>query len=204
MITQQAQDKLKHWREWLDGDLFEYMNKMLYQREVFRSWNEIVGEASYPPNVSGLFNVWVNVNYLDSLSVTIRALCDRRTDTTSLWRFLMDMKKHHTLLSREWWENTWRPSDHATRTLFPDDYRRHLERFEKMSNGNPYIDRTYIQKYIDELNELSKNVKGHVDLSVAHTSKHRESKRPKLPIGEIHSAADGIYDIFRHWYQLIN
>ena len=66
---------------------------MLNSREVFRSWNELVGAAEWPEHTNGYFIEWVNRNYLRSLMVTIRAMNDKDRRTRSLRRLLQNIKK---------------------------------------------------------------------------------------------------------------
>lgn len=96
--TQQAQDKLDHWRHWIEQDLSNQMVALLVSREIQRSWNDILENGNWPPRGNGIFNNWVNINYRNSIMIAIRALTDKRKDTRSLMRLLMDLDKHRNLL----------------------------------------------------------------------------------------------------------
>ena len=82
-------DELREWLQELQGPIWGMLNS----REVFRSWNELVGAAEWPEHTNGYFMEWVNRNYLRSVMVTIRAMNDDRRDTRSLRRFLRNIKK---------------------------------------------------------------------------------------------------------------
>ena len=82
-------DELREWLQELQGPIWGMLNS----REVFRSWNELVGAAEWPEHTNGYFIEWVNRNYLRSVMVTIRAMNDNRRCTRSLRRFLLDIKK---------------------------------------------------------------------------------------------------------------
>lgn len=74
------------------------MIELLVSREIQRSWNEILENADWPRKGNGMFNQWVNINYRNSIMVTIRALTDVRKGTRSLMRLLMDLDKNSHLL----------------------------------------------------------------------------------------------------------
>ena len=82
-------DYLREWMQELQGPIWGMLNS----REVFRSWNELVGAAAWPEHTNGYFNEWVNRNYFSSLMVTIRQMNDDRRDTRSLRRLLRNIKK---------------------------------------------------------------------------------------------------------------
>lgn len=82
-------DDLREWLRELQGPIWGMLNS----REVFRSWNELVGAAEWPEHTNGYFNEWVNRNYRSLLMVTIRAMNDDRRDSRSLRRLLRDIKK---------------------------------------------------------------------------------------------------------------
>ena len=82
-------DYLRAWLQELQGPIWGMLNS----REVFRSWNELVGAAEWPEHTNGYFIEWVNRNYLRSLMVTIRAMNDERRDTRSLRRLLQNIRK---------------------------------------------------------------------------------------------------------------
>ena len=82
-------DYLREWLQELRGPIWGMLNS----REVFRSWNELVGAAEWPKHTNGYFNEWVNRNYFISLMVAIRAMNDKRKDTRSLRRLLQDIKR---------------------------------------------------------------------------------------------------------------
>ncbi|MDE0675181.1 MAG: hypothetical protein F4Z79_00350 [Acidimicrobiia bacterium] len=82
-------DFLRTWLQELQGPIWGMLNS----REVFRSWNELVGAAEWPEHTNGHFIQWVNRNYLRSLMVTIRAMNDERRDTRSLRRLLQNIRR---------------------------------------------------------------------------------------------------------------
>ena len=92
-------DKLTHWREWLDGDLKQHMFRILFSREVFRSWNDMLDITEHPVSVSWAFHAWVVNNYLTALSVSVRTACDPSSSAKSLLRFLEDVKRNPDVLA---------------------------------------------------------------------------------------------------------
>ena len=163
--TQQAQDKLNHWKHWIEKDFRDDMTALLVSREIQRSWNQILENANWPPKGNGIFNYWVNINYRNSIVVAIRALTDLRRDTRSLMRLLQDLDRHRKLLPQLG------------------------------------IDSNRIEGDILRLTEIPNRIKRYVNLNIAHIA----NQKPSVPLtfGEIHQAADDIYDIYHHWHQTI-
>ena len=99
MTGQQPQpDKNTEWEEWVKGDL-RHMDRMLIMREVFLSWNDILGDTNHPPQVNGVFHTWVVENYIKGLAVAVRTACDDSKQSGSLLRLLRSVKRHHHLLT---------------------------------------------------------------------------------------------------------
>ncbi|GEM_PF-4721217 len=82
-------DDLRKWMQELQGPIWGMLNS----REVFRSWNELVGAAEWPEHTNGYFIEWVNRNYFRSVMVTIRAMNDEDRRTRSLRRLLLCIQK---------------------------------------------------------------------------------------------------------------
>lgn len=117
---------LDDWSEWLEDDLFQQVHQLVRQREVFKSWNEIVDVAVPESKTRGLFHAWVNCNYVTSLAVGVRRMCDQDTRTRSLVRLLNEIEDHAAELTREWWAGRWWPEGDDP----PDHY---LDRFDELS-----------------------------------------------------------------------
>lgn len=81
---------LEELQRWLRDDLFDQVNSVIFQRETFKSWNDMMEIASVKPRTSG-FRIWVDYNYIQALAVAIRRICDegRYSDqTASFHQFL--------------------------------------------------------------------------------------------------------------------
>lgn len=164
MVGQQPQsDKHIEWQEWINGDLREHMNRMFGMREIFRSWNDMLGETNHPPHVSGMFHAWVVDNYVKGLAVAVRTACDDNKRSKSLLRLLRSVKRHQSLLV-------------------------------------PAINPLIIQDDIDELLDLSANVKQYVNMRVAHVGQN-PPHYGGLSVGDIHQAADRAYEIYHRWHE---
>ena len=74
MTEETPEDRLERWRKWLEDDLFQEIHQLVRQREVLKSWNEIVDVASLESKRHGLFHAWVNHNYIDSLVMGVRRM----------------------------------------------------------------------------------------------------------------------------------
>ncbi len=100
-MTVQQPQTVQHteWEEWITGDLREHMNRMSGMREVFRSWNDLLGETNHPPHVNGMFHAWVVDNYVKGLAVAVRTACDDSRRSKSLLRLLRSVKRQHSLLA---------------------------------------------------------------------------------------------------------
>lgn len=188
-------DWLEDWREWLEGDLFQQVHEILQQRLVFKSWNEIVDVAATDSKTPGLFHAWVNHNYIAALAVGVRRMCDRDTRTRSLVRLLEEIKEHAPELTREWWMGRWWPPDDEPSEPY-------LAQFDELSSGGDHVDPAVVQADLDRLTEVSGVIREYVNKFVAHLDGDRARVGP-VTLGELHEAADTVYEVFHRWYELV-
>lgn len=175
--TTDSLKKLEKWKVWLEGDLTQQINRIMHQRETFKSWNDIVEVAAAGSKSSGLFHTWVNYNYIQALTIAIRRMHDKDTRSMSLRCLLIDIKSHPSVLSRNWRES-------------------------KLSDRGEYNLPELIDMEIVKLDNSSEQVKPYATKYVAHLDGDRESiERPNL--GELHKAADLLYEVYHRWYELI-
>lgn len=186
---------LDDWSEWLKDDLFQQVHQLVQQREVFKSWNEIVDVAAPESKTRGLFHAWVNHNYVTSLAVGVRRMCDQDTRTRSLVRLLSEIEENAAELTRDWWAGRWWPEGDDP----PDRY---LDGFNELSSGGDHVDPAVVRADLEKLADACKVVKGYVDKHVAHIDGDRQSLGP-VTLGDVHTAADTVYEVFHRWYQLV-
>ena len=98
--AKQIETKHQHWKQWIEGPLSLHMDTLLASREIQRSWDEIIENTNWHKTSSSFFHQWVNINYLNSILVAIRAITDINKNTRSLMRLLMDYKKHRPILQQ--------------------------------------------------------------------------------------------------------
>jgi hypothetical protein len=122
-------------------------------------------------------------------------MCDRDSRTRSLIRLLSEIADHATELTRDWWSARWWPEGDEP----PKHY---LERFDELSLGGDHVDPAAVRADLERLAKVCKVVKSYVDKHVAHIDGDRESHGP-VTLGEIHTAADTVYEVFHRWYQLV-
>lgn len=190
-----APDWLADWREWLEDDLFQQVHGLVRQRDVFRSWNALVEAAAPESKTNGLFHQWVNHNYVTSVSVGVRRMCDAKGRTRSLVRLLGEIKANASELTREWWIGRWHPpTDNPTAA--------YLESFDRLSSGGDHVDPEIVNDDLDRLGDVCCTVKRYVDKHVAHVDADRFTVKP-VTLGEVHTAVDVVYEVFHRWYQLV-
>jgi len=186
---------LAGWQEWLEKDLFEQVHGILLERQVFRSWNEIVDAAVPESKAPGLFHNWVNQNYFAALAMGVRRMCDLNSQTRSLARLLEEIKEHASSLTKDWWMGRWYAPDEAP----PENY---VKAFATWSSEGEHVDPEVVQRDLDILRDCRSAVTPYVNKYVAHLDKDRASAI-RVTLGEVHAAAESVYRVFHRWYQLV-
>lgn len=189
--------KIKHWCDWLQDDLSQQIDDIIYQRSAFKSWNDIVEKAN---RNSGLFGEWVNINYITSLAVEIRRMYDKNKQTRSLWKLLTDIQKNIHLLTHEWWVSRYSASSLKS-YLGDDHFKQYLQQFDNISCETGHLDPKIVDKDKIILDQVAKKVKPYVDKYIAHLDADRKSSG--LTVGGLHDAADHVCEVFYRWKYLI-
>lgn len=192
MAGPQPLDRLAYWSEWLQGPLSHEANSIRRRRDVFNSWVDIHDATNGLEGKGTMFQWWVMDNYIHALAMAIRRLSDKNPKTRSLMSLLLDIQKHVSLLTREWWEQKGPRRDSR---LFQERHQEYLQEFDRISS-NGHISRAYVQQYIDRLINDSRAVKVFADKRVAHMDRH-----PDTPLSwdELHGPVDSVFEIYQHW-----
>lgn len=191
--------QIKQWCDWLQGDLSQQINDIIYQRSAFKSWNDILEKAN---RNSGLFGEWVNINYLTSLAVEIRRMYDKskKKQTRSLWKLLTDIQKNIHLLTHEWWASRYSAS--SLKSYLDDDhFKQYLQEFNDFSCEIGHLDPKIVDKDKIILDQVAKKVKPYVDKYIAHLDADRKSSG--LTVRGLHDAADLVCEVYYRWKYLI-
>lgn len=184
--------RLKRWTEWVEGDLWKEVHEIFNQVLVFRSWNEIIGEASEESKKPGFFHAWVTHNYLDSIASGVRRLSDADDRTNSLRRLLIEIREDADELTLDWW---------MSRAL-PDAEDVWERSFAELSNGGEGLDPHVVEADEAELLDVCGKLKGYVDKNIAHLDADRS--HIEMPtIGDAHEAVRSIYRIYHRWFQVV-
>lgn len=185
---------IKKWCNWLEDDLSEQIYNIIYQRSAFKSWNDIIGKAN--PNI-GLFNEWVNINYVTSLAVSIRRMYDKSKRTRSLRKLLIDIRKNIHLLTHEWWASRYSASS-LENYLGDDHSKQYLQLFNDISCKAGYLDPDIVDEDKKKLEQIYNKMRPYVNKHVAHLDADRR-ELPGLTFGELHEAANLVCEVFYRW-----
>ncbi len=194
--TKDISVRIAYWRDWIQGDIAEQVRGIWFKRRAFESWNDIVGFAQLD---SSFFVEWVNENYLRSLAMVVRSMCDKNKRTRSLYLLLNNIKDEAHILTREWWIS--RYPDSINTEYHYDMYKRYLRAFDNISYEGVHLDPKIVYQDIQELDKMSDKVRPYANKYVAHLDKDRQ--KFGLAMGSLHSAADKLYEIFHRWHDFL-
>jgi HEPN superfamily AbiU2-like protein len=159
--------QIKAWRNQL-RIIYEDVVGLHHSRRVLRRAREIY-RANAALQTDHFFIAWLTKNYAEATAVGIRRLTDDRRDVVSFWRLLLDLEKHATILTREWYVNEslrrapandlawWRVHANAEFDLFgPND----------ALHASPAL----IRQDRDKLDTIARLARDFVNAKIAHRS----------------------------------
>ncbi|MXZ68092.1 MAG: hypothetical protein F4Z17_03665 [Acidimicrobiia bacterium] len=193
MVDPQQSDRIANWSAWLQGPLSHEANSIRCRRDVFNSWADIHDTTNGLEGKAAMFRWWIMDNYIHTLAMAIRRLSDKNRKTRSLMSLLLDIEKHASLLTREWWE---RKGPLRDSRFFQYEHQEYLKEFDRISSDG-HISREYVQQYINRLIGDSRAVKKFADKRIAHMDRD-----PDTPLSwdELHGPVDSIFEIYQHWH----
>jgi hypothetical protein len=176
-------------RQWLDI-IYREVKESIIDNHIFWAVQEMFKSNSRLAEAPGTFNIWMAANFSRAAAVGVRRQTDRNNGTVSLYRFLLEIQKFPTLLSRD--SVIARYAE--TNASFPADDCTDLANGEYdrlVGVGKSAPDPRQMQVEINSLLELAGKIKHYVDKRIAHY----DEKGPKQPIPKL-SDLETCYSFF--------
>jgi len=178
-------DHEQRWRDWL-GTIDQDITTVYLFRSTWLTVGQIVrANSNIPP--SHFFAYMASI-YGTSQALALRRLTDERKDVVSLARLVMDLKRHASQLTLEWWLTLQDGSEVS-------DFRQ----FTKA--GMNHFDPAIADEDLTLLRQAVAPVRTYVDHHLAH---HDRDPTKSIPtFGDIHAALDSVGGVFRRYYALL-
>lgn len=187
------------WADWLGrdpkpGTIYKDVVDMRAARQIWESFQAIVGVAPDEAKKFGTFHSWFNSSYIRSQGLAIRRQVEVRDDVVSLGRLLDRIAKSPNVLSRE----------RYLAELHPDDRRLGNEFFDSLTTpGSMAIDPDVPLAHLKRLQDETAQVRKWVDKEVAHYDPKTGQFSEGLTFGDIHQGIDLIFETLNHYKRLI-
>ncbi len=187
------------WGKWLGrdpnpGTIYKDVVDMLAARQIWESFNEIVGVAPEKARKHSTFHTWFNSSYLRTQGLAIRRQVEVSDDVVSLGRLLDRIAKDPFVLSRERYLAELHGGDRSIGN----------EVFDKLTSpGAKAIDPAVPTADLERLRAKTASIKTWVDKEVAHYDPATGRFSEGLTFGDIHQAIDLIFRTMNRYRQLI-
>lgn len=187
------------WVEWLGkdpkpGTIYKDVVDMLAARQLWESFQAIVGVAPDHAKKYGAFHSWFNGSYIRSQGLAVRRQVEVREDVVSLGRLLDRIAKSPNVLSR----------DRYLAELHPDNQRLGNEFFDALTApGSNAIDPEVPREHLRRLQQETAKVSRWVDKEVAHYDPKTGQFSEGLTFRDVHQGIDLIFETLNHYNRLI-
>lgn len=188
-------DDVRRWIGWVEGDLFQAVFGLVQLHEIWTGYNELLGTMPLEARQPGFFHSWAKNNYVTSLALGIRRLCDSDARTISLARLLGDIVQCPASIERDLWIG-------IRRGYFRDDSLDGL--WEEWGGGvGTHLDPQVPLRDHCQLLEGTRAIKTYVDKHVAHLDANRQDFEVELTFADLHNAFQLVYDTYRRYHVML-
>jgi hypothetical protein len=163
--------------------------------EIWTGYNELLGTMALEARQPGFFHSWAKNNYVTSLALGIRRLCDIDSRTISLARLLGDIAQHPESIKRDVWIS-------IRRGYWRDDRLNGLWE-EWGGDVGTHLDPQVLSRDRERLREGTREIRTYVDRHVAHLDANREEFAVELTFDDLHTAFRLVYDTYRRYHGML-
>jgi hypothetical protein len=187
------------WGKWLGsagqpGTICKDVVDMLVARQIWESFNAIVGVAPIEARKNGTFHSWFNSSYARTQGLAIRRQVEARDDVVTLGRLLDRISKAPNVLSRE----------RYLAELHPHNRPMGNEFFDQLTTpGAKAIDPSVPNHDLARLQDETKPIKRWIDKEVAHYDPQTGTFIEEITFGKIHAAIDLIFKTMNRYTRLL-
>jgi hypothetical protein len=192
MDETERRDRLIQWLEVIFSDVQD----LLLDDHVFWELQDIVRNNPQFAQASGLFTQWMASTFVQAAAVGVRRQAKSDDDSVSLKRFLLEIRKFPSLVSREHYISLFEGEDAC---LIEAGHRE----FDSVAGeGGPYVSGVLVEEQLRELDGVVKDIEHYVDRRIAHYDK-RGLARPTPTFADLSSALKTIEKLVILYWQLL-
>ena len=181
--------------QWLEV-IFSDVQDLLLDDHVFWELQDIVRNNPQFVQASGLFTQWMASAFIQAAAVSVRRQAKSDDDSVSLKRFLLEIRKYPSLVSREHYISLFEGEDAC---LIEAGHRE----FDSVAGeGGPYVSGVLVEEQLRELDGVVKDIEHYVDRRIAHYDK-RGLARPTPTFADLSSALKTIEKLVILYWQLL-
>jgi hypothetical protein len=159
---------------------------------VFWQIQAIIG-SNPEINHNDVFQEWIALTYIDSITIRLRRLVDKRRGSISLWRFLNEMKNISTYFSRERHIKSHEQDMKSLANIWFDDL---------AGENESFITKAKIEGKKNELEIAFNRIDSYVNSQIAHLNDKIEEN--KVTFSEVRNTIVSFFNVFNWCQRLLN
>lgn len=181
--------------DWLNV-IFHDVQDLLLDDHVFWELQDIVSSNPQFSTASGLFTQWMASAFVQATAVGVRRQAKADGDSVSLKRFLLEVQKYPSLVSREYYVSLFEGKH-------PDLIEAGQSDFDDIAGkGEPHLPSTIVSTHLCKLDSAVKGIEHYVDRRIAHYDE-RGLAQPTPTFGDLSTALKTIEQLVILYWQLL-
>jgi hypothetical protein len=188
------QNLLNNWKGALEGITSDVID-MVESRYLFTRTME-VAVANPDLGAGGFFWDHFKKNYASTMVLSIARQVDNKKEVQSLLRLLLDIKKHHESITKDWYSDEYQKSPALGKEFG-------IIAFEEKFGKGEYLDENIVQSDIDSLLTVTSKIEDFRHKRVAHKNKN-ESLIFDVNFDDLSNALNELERIVKKYQVLIN
>ena len=187
-----AVTKRRKWRRWLDR-LYPEIQSLVIARHIYLKVGAIVQHNSRI-QTPGDFAAWITRNYVLATSVSVRKLCDRRSDSISLYRLLDEIRRDPSVVTRRTFLQLYSVEDRCLA-------HRSFDRIA--GTGRARLPASVVELDIQVLKRTERGIRRYVNKYAAHLD--ARNVRRRLPtFADLDSCVDQLHRLYVKYERLLS
>ena len=180
---------------WLEV-IYSDAQDLLLDDHIFWELQDIVRNNPKFAEVSGLFTQWTASAFVQAAAVGVRRQAKSDDDSVSLKRFLLEVQRYPSLVSREHYVSLFEGKDASLIEIGQEEFD------DVAGEGGLYLSVALVEKHLRELDDAVKDIEHYVDRRIAHYDK-RGLARPTPTFAGLSSALKTLEKLVRLYWKLL-
>jgi len=180
---------------WLEV-IYSDAQDLLLDDHIFWELQDIVRNNPKFAEVSGLFTQWTASAFVQAAAVGVRRQAKSDDDSVSLKRFLLEVQRYPSLVSREHYVSLFEGTDASLIEIGQEEFD------DVAGEGGLYLSVALVEKHLRELDDAVKDIEHYVDRRIAHYDK-RGLARPTPTFAGLSSALKTLEKLVRLYWKLL-